>query len=426
MSDAMATRMLGVIVYSVLKRLRLPVSIVAALVVAEAAVLIMRPRGGIEPVDAEPQTYFSASFIERAEDFRSGQLWLLGARMALEVGLLVYVVRRPPARLQGPFRRPILAGAATAVALSVAVTALTLPVSAISRERRKDVGLVTQDWIGWLGDIGKGVVIEAVIVGAGGALLVFAMRRFGRHWWAPAAALVVAFGAFMTYASPILIEPLFNTFKPLPAGELRSDVLALADEAGVKVGEVYEMDASRRTTAANAYVAGLGATKRVVLYDTLLNDFSEDEVRLVVAHELGHVHYDDVPRGILYLAIVAPFGMLAVARLSERFAPDTRGTPAAVPAVALALALLVPALTMISNQLSRAVEARADRFSLELTDAPDALVGFQQRIVVQNVSDPEPPAWVSFLLGTHPTAMERIGQALAIKDQAAARTPGGS
>jgi STE24 endopeptidase len=410
----------------VLKRLRLPVSIVAALVVAEAAVLIMRPRGGVEPVDAAPQTYFSTAFIERAEDFRSGQLWLFGARMALEIGLLVYVVRRPPARLKGPFRRPVLAGAATAVALSVAVTALTLPVRAISRERAKDVGLVTQDWIGWLGDVAKGVAIEAVIVGAGGAVLVFAMRRFGRRWWAPAAAVVVAFGVVMTYASPLLIEPLFNAFKPLPPGELRSDVLALAEEAGVEVGEVYEMDASRRTTAANAYVAGLGSTKRVVLYDTLLRDFSEEEVRLVVAHELGHVHYNDVPRGLLYLAIVAPFGMFAVARLSERLAPA--GGPAAVPAVALSLALLVPALTMISNQLSRAVEARADRFSLELTDAPDALIGFQRRIVVKNVSDPEPPAWTSFLLGTHPTAMQRIGQALAVKDRdrAAARTPGGS
>jgi STE24 endopeptidase len=426
MSDAMATRIRRVIVYSVLKRLRLPVSIVAALVVAEAAVLIMRPRGGVEPVDAAPQTYFSAAFIERAEDFRSGQLWLFGARMALEIGLLVYVVRRPPARLKGPFRRPVLAGAATAVALSVAVTALTLPVRAISRERAKDVGLVTQDWIGWLGDVAKGVAIEAVIVGAGGAVLVFAMRRFGRRWWAPAAAVVVAFGVVMTYASPLVIEPLFNTFKPLPPGELRSDVLALAEEAGVDVGEVYEMDASRRTTAANAYVAGLGSTKRVVLYDTLLRDFSEDEVRLVVAHELGHVHYNDVPRGLLYLAIVAPFGMFAVARLSERLAPA--GGPAAVPAVALSLALLVPALTMISNQLSRAVEARADRFSLELTDAPDALIGFQRRIVVKNVSDPEPPAWTSFLLRTHPTAMQRIGQALAIKDRdrEAARTPGGS
>lgn len=396
-----------------LKRLRLPVSIVAALVVAEATVLIMRPRGAIEPVDAAPETYFSAAFIERAEDFRSGQLALFGVRMALEIGLLVYVVARPPAPLRGRFRRPVLAGAATAVALSVAVTAVTLPVRAIARERAKDVGLVTQDWVGWIGDVGKGIAIEAVLVGAGGAVLVFAMRRFGRHWWAPAAAVVVAFGVFMSYASPILIEPLFNTFKPLPPGELRSDVLELAEQAGVEVGEVYEMDASRRTTAANAYVAGLGDTKRVVLYDTLLRDFSDDEVRLVVAHELGHVHHSDVPRGLLYLAIVAPLGMLAVARASERMAPA--GGPAAVPAVALSLALLTPAITMISNQLSRAVEARADRYSLELTDAPDALIGFQQRIVEKNVSDPEPPEWVHFLLGTHPTAMERIGHALAIK-----------
>src|SRR5918997_1326285 len=173
------------------------------------------------------------------------------------------------------------------------------------------------------------------------------------------------------------------------------------------------MDASRRTTAANAYVAGLGSTKRVVLYDTLLRDFSPEEVRLGVPHELGDVRYDDVPRGLLYLAIVAPVGMFAVARLAERWAPD--GGPAAVPAVGLALALMVPALTVISNQLSRPVEARADRYAIELTGEADELIGFQQRIVEQNVSDPEPPGWVHFLLGTHPTAMERIGQALALR-----------
>ena len=409
-----------------LKRLRLPVSIVAALVVAEAAVFLMRPRDGLEPVDAAPQTYFSAAFIERAEDFRSGQLLLYGARLAIEIGLLIYVVRRPPARLKGRFRRPVLAGAVTAAALSAAVTLATLPVSAISRERAKDVGLVTQSWTGWVGDVAKGMAIDAVLVGAGGAILVYGMRRFGRNWWAPAAAIAVGFGVVMTYASPILIEPLFNKFEPLPQGKLRSDVLALADEAGVKVGEVYEMDASRRTTAANAYVGGLGSTKRVVLYDTLLRDFSPEEVRLVVAHELGHVHYHDVPRGLLYLAIVAPFGMFAVARLADRWAPG--GGPLAVPAVGLALAIMVPALTMVSNQLSRQVEARADRFSLQLTDQPDALIGFQQRIVKQNVSDPEPPAWVSFLLGTHPTAMQRIGQALAFKNQEAraAEPRGGS
>jgi STE24 endopeptidase len=413
----MATRMLGVIVYSVLKRLRLPVTIVAALVVAEAAVFLFRPRDGLAPADVAPQSYFSAAEIDRAEAFRNGQLWLFGARLAIEIGVLAWVVQRPPRRLTARVRRPVRAGAATAVALSVAVTVVTLPVAAISRERAKDVGLVTQNWVGWAGDVVKGVAIEAVIVGAGGALLVFSMRRFGRRWWAPAAALAVAFGVAMTYASPIVLDPLFNRFEPLHRGELRSDVLEMARRADVKVGQVYVMDASRRTTAANAYVTGLGSTKRVVLFDTLLKDFSPGEVRLVVAHELGHVHNHDVPHGLLYLLVVAPLGMLAVARLGERLAPGALGTPVAVPAVALAIALIVPAITIISNQLSRAVEARADRFAMELTRDPDELIAFQKRITVQNVGDPDPPGWVAFLLGTHPTPMQRIGQAVAFRSR---------
>jgi STE24 endopeptidase len=413
MSDAIATRMAGVIVYSVLERLRLPVALGGALLVAEAAVLLMRPRDELEPVGVAPQSYFTAEQIERAEDFRSGQLVLFGVRLAVELGLLVYVVRRPPERLRRAFRRPLLAGAGTAAAISVVLRVVTLPVSAVSRERGKDVGLVTQDWVGWLGDVALGTAIDVVLVGAGGALLVFGMRRFGRRWWAPATALVVAFGVAITYLSPIVLDPLFNRFEPLPRGQLRSDVLELAQAAGVEVGEVYEMDASRRTTAANAYVAGLGRTKRVVLYDTLLRDFDRDEVRLVLAHELAHVHYRDVPRGLLYLAIVAPFGMFAVARLTERWAPG--GGPAAVPAVVLAVSIMLPAVTAVSNQLSRAVEARADRYSMELTEAPEALIAFQRRIAVQNVSDPDPPAWSHALLGSHPTVIERIGQALAFE-----------
>jgi Zn-dependent protease with chaperone function len=430
MSDAMATRMARVIVYSVLSRLRLPVAIVASLAVAEAAVFLFRPRDALQPVDVTAQTYFSAAQIERAEDFRSGQLWLYGLRLAVEIGVLVYVVRRPPKPLERHFRRPVVAGAVTAAALAATLTVVTLPVRAIARERAMDVGLVTQSWAGWAGDVVKSTAIEAVLVGVGGGLLVFGMRRFGRRWWAPAAALVVAFAVATTYLSPIVLDPLFNRFQPLPRGELRSDVLELARRAGVDVGEVYEMDASRRTTAANAYVAGLGRTKRVVLYDTLLKDFTPDEVRLVVAHELGHVHYRDVPRGLLYVAIVAPFGMFAVARLAEWMAPrDSLGTPAAIPAVVLSISLMVPAVTVISNQLSRDVEARADRYAMELTGDTQAQVGFQRRIAVQNVADPDPPSWVTFLLATHPTVVERIGQALAVSRKEEARgagTPGGS
>jgi STE24 endopeptidase len=420
MSDAMATRMRGVIVYSVLKRLRLPVTVAAALVVAEAAVCLMRPRNPLKPVDVPAQSYFSSAYIERAEHFRNGQLILYGASLVIEIGLLVLVVRHPP---RGRWRRPVLAGAAVAAGLSVATVIATLPVSIISRERAKDVGLVTQDWVGFAGDVVKSTAIGAVIAGVGGAVLVFLIRRFGRRWWIPAAALVIAFGVITTYATPIVIDPLFNRFTRL--GEpLRGEVLQLADQAGVKVGQVYEMDASRRTTAANAYVNGIGSTKRVVIYDTLLKDFPPDAVRGVVAHELGHVHYNDVPHGLLYLLIVAPVGMLAVARLAERFQRGETASP--VPAVALAIALMVPAVAIISNQLSRAVEARADRFSMELTHDPQGLIDFQRKITVQNVGDPDPPGWVSALLGTHPTAVQRIGQALAFKARLDGESRGGS
>ncbi len=211
----------------------------------------------------------------------------------------------------------------------------------------------------------------------------------------------------------MVLDPLFNRFDPLPAGQLRSDVLRLADQAGVKVGQVYEMDASRRTTASNAYVTGLGSSKRVVIYDNLIKDFTPEQTRLVVAHELAHVHYRDVPHGLLYLLLVAPFGIFAVARLTEWWAGDDRRRW--VPALALALGVVSTPVTMVSNQLSRRIEARADAYALKLSGrgAVEPFIGFQRRITVTNVGDPDPPAWLHALLGTHPTAVERIGIAKA-------------
>ena len=397
------------------KKVGLPIALVAAVVVAEGAVLLFRPRDlGPAPVPVDPRAYFSPAQLEKAESFRSGQLWLFGVRLLIEGALLVAIVRWPPERLRRAAQpRPVLAGAAAAAAISVALGLATLPVGAISRERAKDVGLVTQGWLDWLGDVAKSQAIGGVIAGGGGALLMVGMRRLGRQWWIGGTVVVVAFGVAITYASPVVLDPLFNKFTPLPEGKTRSDVLELARRAGVDVGQVYEIDASRRTTASNAYVTGIGHTKRVVLYDNLLHDFTPAEVRLVVAHELGHVRHRDVPHGLLYLAIVAPFAVFAVARLGERLAGrDAAGTPAAVPAVLLAVALVAPAITVISNQLSRAVERRADAFALELTHEPRTQIAFQRRITVKNVSDPDPPGWVTFLLGTHPPTIERIGQAV--------------
>ena len=150
------------------------------------------------------------------------------------------------------------------------------------------------------------------------------LRRFGRDWWAPGAAAVAGFAVVFTYLGPVVLDPVFNNSRRCRRARPATTCSSSPSRAGVEVGEVYEVDASRRTTAANAYVTGIGRTKRVVLYDTLLKDFTPAETRLVVAHELGHVKHRDVGHGLLWLALVAPFGTLAVARAAERCTRDGR------------------------------------------------------------------------------------------------------
>jgi STE24 endopeptidase len=125
------------------------------------------------------------------------------------------------------------------------------------------------------------------------------------------------------------------------------------------------------------------------------------------------VHYGDVPHGLLFLALVAPFGTLAVKRMTEAMAPeDANGTAAMLPALLLSLAVVSMAITTVSNQLSRRIEARADSHSLRISHEPQAFIDSEKRLVLQNLADPDPPDWITWLLGTHPPAIERIGAAV--------------
>jgi STE24 endopeptidase len=399
-------------------RSRLPLAILVAVAAAGAATFLLRPRSGlIEPAAVDVKGYFTAFQLERAEDFRSVQRLLAVGGLVAGTATLAILAWRPPRRLFDRLaRRPILGGAATGAGLSVLLVLVELPLSAVSHERAVDVGLSTQSWLPWLGDVAKSSAIDAVFAAAGGALAMALIRRFGRNWWAPAAAVIVLFGVVTIWLFPVVIDPLFNKFEPLRPGPTRSDVLELADRAGVDVGEVYRVDASRRTTAANAYVGGLGKTKRVVLYDNLISSFPRDQMRLVVAHELGHQKHNDLARGLLWLALVAPAGTFLAQALAERFArregladPARKPGPAVLPAVALAIAVVSFGFGAASNVLSREVEARADAFSLRLTDDPASFVQLERRLALRNVSDPDPPALMHVLFGTHPTAAERIG-----------------
>src|SRR4051812_23898275 len=382
---------------------RVGASAALALAAALGAARALRPRDGIiAPVPVRADEHFSADELARARAFRRPQRALGLAAGSIEVALLGALALRPPAALRRA--RPAAAGAA----LSVALGAAPLPLQAIARQRARRVGLVTQSWSGWAGDLAKSSVIGAGFAAGASALAATLMRRAPRSWWLPGAGAVVGAGAAMAFAAPVVLDPLFNRFEPLPDGPLRREVLALAEAAGVRVGEVYTVDASRRTTAANAYVTGIGATKRVVLFDTLIEHFTPDETRLVVAHELAHVRFRDVRRALAFTALVAPFGALAVAALAPR-----RTGAAALPGLALAATAVSAPLGVVGNALSRRVEARADAFSLRLTDAPEPFVSFERRITLRNLADPAPPRLLTALFGTHPSTVERIGIARA-------------
>ena len=397
-------------------------ALLATLAAAEAGARLLAPRTRtIKPVQIEPRSYFTSEEIDRGKRFARGQLALGLAGSALDLAALVALVKSPPAaprRLARLGDGPVGAAAAAA-GMSIASTLAGLPLAALSRRRALEVGLVTQSWRGWMADHVKQTAIGAPLAAAGGGAVVALTRRYPRSWWLTAAVGSLGVTTLFATLGPVVLDPIFNHFTPLPEGEIRTDVLELAAAAGVHVGEVYSVDASRRTTAANAYVTGLGPTKRVVLFDTLLDRYTRDEIRLVVAHELAHVRHHDVPRSLAYAAIVAPAAALAVQRLSWALAPERRGTAAALPALALATAVVAAPIGVIASRLSRAVERRADALSLELTDAPEAFISFERRIAIQNVADLDPPRLVSTLLATHPPTAERIGAAVAFQGRAA-------
>lgn len=402
-------------------------ALLLVIVVAEAAVLLLAPGGGaVEPDDVRATAYFTAEQIGRAEAYRAPQVVIHVAQTLLGIVVLALVVRRPPRVL----RRAAAAGwpayaqiALTAAALAVLLSAVAIPLRVVGRIRGLDVGLITRSWGGWVVDVLIGTAIQAVFWAIAGVALVALMRRFPRRWWIAGSGFVATAAVVLVFATPLVIDPLFNRFTPL-TGPLRADVERLAERAGVDVGEVYVMDASRRTTAANAYVTGLGRSKRVVLYDTLVEDYPRADVGFVVAHELAHQREQDVAGAILYVILVGPVCLFAIAVAVRRLGPGgpggrgavaarVRADARAVPALALVLAVVAPTVTSVSNQLSRRVEARADTVALELTDDPRALVDFRRRSTVRNVADPDPGRLGHALFGTHPTSVERIGAAAA-------------
>ncbi len=407
-----------------------PAALAALLVVSAALGLTLAlttPWSPLPPaagkVAADVSRDFTAAELAREDAFHRAvrppayASLLIGLAVAVALGLSpagAWVVEQVARPLGGGWVvRASLGGLAVSLVARLAALPLDAQVEVVLRR----YGLSTQNWGGWLLDRLRDLGLSAALL-AGGLLGFYALvRAFPHRWWLPVglagAGLVVA----ISFGYPLVVEPVFNKFTPLPAGPLRASLLELAAEDGTPVDRVLVADASRRTTALNAYVSGFGHTRRIVLYDTLVSSASPAEVRLVVAHELGHAKRQDVLHGTLEGALAGAaagallFLALTWAPLLRRAGVASAGDPGSVALVLAVIAVLGPLTAPVQVLVSRRIEARADVHSLDLTRDPATFVASERRLALRNLSDLDPAPLVYGMFATHPTAPERIALA---------------
>jgi STE24 endopeptidase len=279
-------------------------------------------------------------------------------------------------------------------------------------------GLSNQKLGGWVADQLKGVLVGAVLGLVVLQVIYAVLRAYPETWWLWAGAFLLFFTVLLANLAPILLMPLFYRFQPL--GEEHADLVErltrLAERAGTRVRGVYKFDMSRRTKAANAALTGLGSTRRIILGDTLLNEFSSDEIETVLAHELGHHVHRDIPTGIGVETLSTLVGLFLASRVlnwgTNYFNFAGPADPAALPLFLLSMSLFGLVTMPLTNAYSRWRERRADEYALRATGKPQAYASALTRLANQNLADVDPEPWVEWLLHSHPPLGKRIKMAL--------------
>jgi STE24 endopeptidase len=374
------------------------------------------------PAAPDPSRAFSDDEIAASVAFaRPRQRWGLIA-LAANLALLANLALSPAgkdltaAAVRVGGGSVAAASALVAALLAVAQGLLGLPFGVRAWRQDRAAGLSTQSLPAWLADWAKGRGVGLVLTGGPLVLLVLAANHLPGFPGSAAlgAAMLVL---LLSLVSPVLLEPIFNRFRPLAAGPLRTEVLALATRMGVGVREVLVADASRRTRRVNAYVSGLGRTRRVVLYDTLAETAAPAEVVLVLAHELAHVRHRDVMFGTLAGAVGAGLGVIALDWALDQAAARSLlgaaglGDPSSLPGVVLLGACFGLLAAPLANAVSRWSEARADWVALEATRDPATAVAVERRLALANRANLRPNRFLVTWFATHPPAMARIAQA---------------
>jgi STE24 endopeptidase len=302
------------------------------------------------------------------------------------------------------------------VILALINEAVSLPLSfyqGVTLERR--YGLSTQTtarW--WLDHLKAGLV--ALVFGLIAAVLVCSLVRWDpERWWMLAAAAFTVILIVLVLLAPIVLLPLFYEFKPLEREALVQRLVRLAERAGARVMGVFEWRLSDKTRKANAALAGIGQTRRIIISDTLLAEHSDDEIEVILAHELAHHVHRDIWKGIALETALIALGFYLADRALTRFAGSFglmgKGDVAALPLLLLAAGAVSLALMPVANALSRAHERSADRYALEMTKNVPAFVSAMKRLGAQNLAEEHPSRLVQLLFYTHPPISARIDAA---------------
>ena len=282
--------------------------------------------------------------------------------------------------------------------------------------------LTDQTFGAWLLDqlkeLGVGMVIGAVV----GALALMVIRRF-RQWWLPLWLGSIPLILLMVVVQPVILDPLFNKFEPLRNVQLRQKLLDLASRAGIEGGRVYQVDKSKQTKTLNAYVNGIGPTKRIVMWDTLLAEMTEDEVLAVMGHEMAHYVLNHMWKGLGFSIALSFFGFFIAQQVHDRglrrWGPRWRitgpGDPASIPWLMLIMFVGAFLISPVAAAFSRYLEHEADVFSLELTHLNEPMAGAFVKLAENSKRDPSPHPFIEFWRYSHPPIAERIPFALSYK-----------
>ncbi len=382
------------------------------------------PQQSTEPINAwrtfpaRPDEWYSAEEMEKADSYGIPlrKVLLAGGAVSFLIELAVIGFHVAPKAIDALGVTNWVLGLFVSIAVIQGVSMLTsLPLSAW-RELRYDKkwGFSKQTTKGFLSDLAKGVPLGIIIFGLLFVPL-FAVIRATDLWWLLGGLVFAAISITFGVLFPIVISPLFNKYTPLEEGALRTEILETARKAGADINEVLVEDSSKRDTRPNAYVAGIGKVRRVVLFDNMLR-YPQDAIVSVVAHEIGHWKLRHIPRVIPFAILVTMVSFVVLGVLMENQAIQdlagvtSAGDPGALPVFLFLFGGISKVTSLASAWFSRARERQADLYSYELLGSPEELKGFFHDISVENLLDLRPTTWRR-LKATHPPFAERMAMA---------------